>query len=195
MIYVIDDFYPNPDLIRNAALKLKYNDGYFGGKLNYASSRALNPWANNRVYLFNKWQTQVQRPILNFTLKANGSFNLGYSEKHKSSWIHQDNTIKGEEGQMWAAVIYLTPNPPENSGTCFFKNEQGQLKGQGRGPAYKDSVLDSGSEWKPHLQVENIYNRCILYHGDLYHAPTVSYFGNSKQSGRLTQVGFFYAEL
>jgi hypothetical protein len=37
----------------------------------------------------------------------------------------------------------------------------------------------------------NVYNRLILYRGTLYHRSMIPGFGDSVETGRLTQVFFF----
>ena len=39
--------------------------------------------------------------------------------------------------------------------------------------------------------IANKYNRLVLYRGDLLHRSLLSGFGNSIETGRLTQVFFF----
>ena len=64
-----------------------------------------------------------------------------------------------------------------------------------KGPAFKNNYFDGANTlWKPHLVVENKYNRCLIYDGTYFHAPTVSSFGNNKETGRLTQIGFWQSE-
>lgn len=89
----------------------------------------------------------------------NGRFHL-ISEDSKSWGIHKDTT-------NWAAVIYLTPDAPKNSGTSFFTENHNLI-----------------------FEVENIFNRCIIYKSKIPHRST-SYFGNTLEDSRLTQVFFF----
>ena len=63
----------------------------------------------------------------------------------------------------YAGLIYLTPNPPKESGT----------------------TINSSTR----ITVENVYNRLVSYPGKLYHAPT-DLFGDSKDNGRMT-ITFF----
>ena len=57
MIYIVDDFYPDPDEIRRKALELEYKDGQRKGKVNHPGARAYNPWYDNMIYLRNRWET------------------------------------------------------------------------------------------------------------------------------------------
>ena len=77
------------------------------------------------------------------------------------TWIHKDDV-------EWAGVLFLTPDAPVNSGTGIF-NENKKLV----------------------TMIGNIYNRLVLYRGDLFHRSMVSGFGSTVHDGRLTQVFFF----
>lgn len=81
--------------------------------------------------------------------------------KGSKSWIHADKCD-------WAGVLYLTPNAPVESGTNFF-NE-------------KNDIVDS---------IGNKFNRAIFYKADQLHSSNLSGFGESADTGRLTQVFFF----
>jgi len=81
--------------------------------------------------------------------------------KGDSTWIHKD-------GVEWAGVLFLTPNAPINSGTGIY-NEDKKLV----------------------TMIGNVYNRLVLYRGTLYHRSMIPGFGDSVNTGRLTQVFFF----
>jgi hypothetical protein len=78
-----------------------------------------------------------------------------------STWIHKDDT-------NWAGVLYLTPDADVNSGTGIFDENQNLV-----------------------TVIGNVYNRLVLYRGDLFHRSLISGFGNDVNTGRLTQVFFF----
>ena len=81
------------------------------------------------------------------------------------TWVHKDQS-------QWAGVLYLTPNAPMEAGTGIYKETTDG----------KFELIDA---------IGNIYNRIILYRGDLLHRSLLSGFGNSPETGRLTQVFFF----
>ena len=103
------------------------------------------------------------------------------------TWVHHDDT-------EWAGVLYLTPDPILDSGTSIYRHKE-TLN-------YKYSSTDSidynNSEdarnldkWEPVLSSSNIYNRLVLYKGDMYHRSTIAGFGTTKETGRLFQTFFF----
>jgi hypothetical protein len=81
------------------------------------------------------------------------------------TWIHKDPS-------MWAGVLYLNPDAPIEAGTGLYKEVKEQ----------EFELVDA---------IGNIYNRLILYRGDILHRSLLSGFGNCKRTGRLTQVFFF----
>jgi hypothetical protein len=48
-------------------------------------------------------------------------------------------------------------------------------------------------DWEEVDRFGNIYNRLVLYRGNLYHA-SVDYFGTTPEDGRLFQTFFFNTE-
>ena len=84
------------------------------------------------------------------------------------TWVHRDS--QGEKQGEWAAVLYLTPNPPLDSGTAIYENEESDMN----------------------IGVGNIYNRLGAYRGKvLYHRSILPGFGNTLETSRLTQTFFF----
>ena len=224
MIYVIDDFYPNPDEVREKALELKYKSGIStlpNGRVNHPGSRAttnhLTGWYHaNRIYLRNRWQQIVNEKTTAFTrIGSNCAFNLGLEDKeNRFSWIHSDDGMAPQaraKYTMWACVIYLSPNPPPRTGTLLFENPNGSIyddqmlghKDEMKDKAkyyppirenYWDNPVAFDKNWKVHLNVANRYNRMVMYNGHMLHAPEDAGYGTTKETGRLTQIGFWFSE-
>ena len=107
--------------------------------------------------------------ILNSKIKSwrQDSFRFQLCLENDDTWVHSD-------GIEWAGVLFLTPDAPLESGTGIYKQDN--------------------TEWKLVTAMGNIYNRLILYHGNLFHRSILPGFGQNKQNGRLTQVFFFETE-
>ena len=182
----IDNFYNNPDEVRDYILTQDFNiTGNFPGKrtepiLNESTTEYISKlishegevdWANNKEY--------------------NGSFQ--YTTKNDTSWIHAD------EYNHWAGVLYLTPNAPLDSGTGIFKHKETGLY---KIPRMIDGSIDREltnkiyndagdiSKWELVNYIGNVYNRLVIYQGDLFHT-SLKYFGNNLEDGRLFQTFFF----
>lgn len=184
---IIDDFYSNPDEVRSFALKQNFDTiGNFPGA---RTEPILND--NTKDYI-NKHIAPVHGDIDWVNNKQyNGSFQ--YTTKRDSSWIHAD------EFNEWAGVLYLTPNAPLKGGTGIFKHIETGL--------YKIPRLSNGdidrkladliyadandlSKWEVVDVIGNVYNRLVIYQGDLFHT-SLDYFGTNINNGRLFQTFFF----
>ena len=100
----------------------------------------------------------------------------------------------------YAGVLYLSPGALETGGTTFYRLRQadGSLGGN-MCPSQHANLREAlgvaalpPSAWKEDVAIPNVFNRLIVYRGDLVHAAT-SYFGVEKRSKRLTVVFFWRA--
>jgi hypothetical protein len=102
----------------------------------------------------------------------------------------------------WAGVVYLTPNAPLSGGTGIFKHKETGLI---YSPKLEDGSVDKEllnyigkdsqdmTKWDLVDRLANVYNRMVLYRGDLFH-QSLDYFGTDKENGRLFQTFFFSTE-
>jgi len=95
------------------------------------------------------------------------SFSFQLCTEEVETWVHKDQSD-------WAGVLYLTPNAPLDAGTGLYREDG-----------------DGGYELVTALG--NVYNRLVLYRGDQFHSSMLPGFGNTPETGRLTQVFFFNA--
>lgn len=195
MIHIIDDFYSDPDKIREQGLALEKKIGKKGNNHKHPGSRSMGSFSDeNKIYLRNRFSKILGKNVITFKNAAN----FNYSEQEDEyNWVHFDWTINnyGTDYNMWASVIYLTPNAPLNTGTALFRHiPSGTLKIKGawdRGDPWQGSWFDTKDrKYEPHTIIGNVYNRCILYTGDYFHTSLNGGFSE----GRLTQVSFFQAE-
>lgn len=188
---IIDDFFDDPHHIRKIGLDLlgeKHSCIVNDDTKNYPGIRCLVPKEINE-HLISSIETIVGQKVTNFI----SSFHIT-SAIHKCGLIHKD-----KEGL--AGLIYLNENPSENSGTilCECTNEEGhgRVKDFNEASSTKDiSFIKSFGEFKEQFnqenfkiieEIENKFNRLILYDGNEYHAPYY-YFGNNLFNSRLVLV-------
>lgn len=185
---IVDDFYKNPDEVRTFALSQEFSQ--LG---NYPGQRTKPFLAEN---VKNSIQ-EIIRPhageITWWGDDSTGSFQ--YTTAVDRSWIHSDDTTD------WAAVLYLTPDAPLSSGTGLFRHKETGIR-RWRSSEHPDEVNANSpanmhsqdvTKWEMVDRIGNIYNRMILYRGDLFHV-SLDYFGSDKENGRLFQVFFFNTE-
>ena len=175
-VIVIDDFYSNPDGVRDFALQqeFKYWETYPGLRtksfLNQSTKDTLSQILYNAGGEITNWNEKDG---------LTGSFELATSKDR--SWIHTDHF------NTWAGVIYLTPNAPLSGGTGLYRYKKTGATLSSQLEQYEAQDI---TKWELCDIVGNIYNRLILYPGNLYHA-SMDYFGKDLHSGRLFQTFFF----
>jgi len=190
----IDNFYTNPNEVREFALKqeFKVRGNYPGQRTKSFLTDSLKKKMRDILYPFageiTYWGSDDKEN--NYT----GSFQYTVSEDR--SWIHADSTTD------WAAVCYLTPDAPLSAGTGIFRhkatgwshydykreNEPGYVESAPPGNEMRDYT-----KWEMVDRIGNVYNRLIMYRADNYHV-SLDYFGQNMHDGRLFQVFFFNTE-
>jgi hypothetical protein len=184
----ISDFYSNVDSVREFALQQE-----FGVRGNYPGQRTV-PFINDSIK--NVIQNSI-RPFAGNVTWWGGEYTgaYQYTTAKDRSWIHSDATTD------WAGVCYLTPDAPLSAGTGLFRLKENGL----RAWRYADHTDEENKEgihnkysqyytkWEMVDRIGNVYNRLILYRGDLFHV-SLDYFGTDKYDGRLFQTFFFNTE-
>lgn len=173
-LLIINDFYQDPDSIRNYALSLP-----FDVKGNYPGLRTKHYLPNDVKSAIQHWMSPVGA-ITNWfeSTGYTGAFQLATA--FDRTWIHSDYM------NNWAGVCYLTPNAPSSSGTGLFRHKHTGLHSR----IDKDYEGYDFTKWELFDKIGNKYNRLILYRADLFHA-SLDYFGEDLQTGRLFQTFFF----
>lgn len=177
-LVIAEDFYDNPDEVRAFALSQPFD--VVG---NY-------PGARTKPFMNDSMKTTISRlvgptagPVTNWYEESGftGAFQLCTAADR--TWIHADSF------NTWAGVCYLTPNAPLSGGTSLYRH-----KATGHHEKI-DADYESYdyTKWEVVDRIGNVYNRIVLYRGNLFHA-SVDYFGSNMQDGRLFQTFFFDTE-
>jgi hypothetical protein len=179
-IAIVDDFHPHPKAWRRHALSLPFD--HYG---NFPGKRTQATFDDDLV---RRMEHAIGRRITDWpTEKSNASFQL--TDHEDTTWVHADDYI--------SAVLFLTPDAPLLTGTSFYRH---LATGLHRYPGPRaDGGVDVFNRDGPHFdrwqevdRVGNIFNRMVIFPGNLFHAAT-GYFGSpeSPPEQRLTQVFFF----
>jgi hypothetical protein len=174
---VIDNFYSNPDAVRNYALEQE-----FLVKGNYPGVRTT-PYLPDDVKDCISYWMGFAGPVTSWFENTGytGAFQLTTAQDR--TWIHADHH------NMWAGVCYLTPDAPHTGGTGLYRHKpSGEFK-----RTNSDHEGYDYTKWDLFDKVGNKYNRLIIYRGDLFHA-SIDYFGDNLHNGRLFQTFFFNTE-
>ena len=183
---IIDDFFEDPDLIREIALNAEYKDcksHEYGGDWPGKRSDFLNNILDKDIFdkfIFKLFEMSSPNEIPHSDYYIESYFQCCV-ESDGDSWIHTD-----ELGRpiTTASVIYLTPNPAENSGTILYEPIN-----QGFDP-YQ---MSNPKNYIEKNVIENKYNRMITYDTREFHKSD-TYFGNNIDNCRITIVSFFITQ-
>lgn len=208
-ITCVDNFYNNPDEIRNFALSLTYNkeeEGVYPGERTKPIHQIDNEF-NIRFTLkvlslfYNYRHEDVRFKVTSYFQKIY-PFSEDMNDPLNNGWFHSD-----DDYNMAAGVIYLTPSANLESGTTFGKvsgectNIDYSLSSDMRNKLYKNNNLNDidiesyrnqillyNSSFQTTLEVKNQYNRLIFYDSKIPHREN-NFFCSPKEP-RLTQVFF-----
>jgi len=175
---ILDNVYESPDDVRAFALtcNFKEHSAYHKGR------------RTDECYRFDglkeRFEQVLGRKIINWEkYGTNGCFQY---------CIGGDQLVYHNDTQQYAGVLYLTPNAPVASGTNLYRaRNTGSMVGKDADyhKTYPTGHLDP-APFEIVDVVGNVYNRVILFNSHLIHAAS-SYFGDSKENGRLFQLFFF----
>ena len=189
-IVVVDNFYEYPDWVREYAMNnLEYNySGYHKGQR--SSDRFILEGTKE------KFEEILGKRITNWNHAsyANGVFQYCTS---------QDPIVYHVDSQTYAAMVYLTPNAPLQTGTATYKSKiTGATRfDQPGGEEYYNTFKGLSSEMNFYDNttfevvdtVANVYNRLVMFDSKSIHAAT-GYFGDEIENARFFHLFFFDVE-
>jgi glycosyltransferase involved in cell wall biosynthesis len=176
-VFVVDDFYENPDMIRQFALstKYEYSEWYKGQR---SVDRFLSPQIKKR------FEEIIGQKIIRWEEHGqNGKF--AFCTPEDPVVYHYDN-------QKWAGMIYLTPNAPYDTGTTLHAHKATGIREADHpnsDECFKGGFFD-GTKFDLVDSIGNIYNRLVIFNARSFHAAH-RYFGTNIENGRLFHLFFF----
>lgn len=179
-VIIVDDFYTNPDDVRKFALAQEFDQTG-----NYPGKRTKTFLNQSTMECIESILKPFSGDIIDWCANdgLTGSFQITTSCER--SWIHADDF------NSWAGICYLTPNAPLSGGTGLFRYKETKNMYQDNRD-YTGETQDM-TKWELVNQIGNIYNRLVLYRGNLWHT-SLDYFGKSNEDGRLFQLFFLVTE-
>lgn len=201
---VIDNFLECPVQVREWALQQHYIDcktytkimGQFTDWPGVRSNGVLDLDPIYANFVFSKVADIIKKNSNVENMSIRSYFQLTKTTDG-ASWVHQDNNMK------YAAILYLNPDSDPRHGTTFYrcnnlaKWESYMLDEIGYNTATTINEQENTALFEelftPVDIIGNVFNRLVLYKGDIYHKST-SYFGEILQNSRLTQVFFIQDE-
>ena len=193
---VVDNFFDNPDKIREYALSLEYArdpDGHWPG-LRSKQISELNPVLYRRIL---EKITSLYMEDLDFrewTAAASMKFQLIPAGENYGGWIHLDNIA------VLTAIVYLTPSGDFNTGTSLFKLKDNQLgydpiwnaekqltnKTRDEQEGYR---LKNNDQFIETARVGGFYNTLVTFDSGEFHSANDISMDNKED--RLTLIIFF----
>lgn len=183
-IFVVDNFYEDPNMVRQYALQQEFNGDLRFYKGKRTIGRHSTPQIKQKFEeIMGEPITRWDTPSEEFGGSMNGVFQFCTPE---------DALVYHHDEQKWAAMIFLTPDAPLQTGTSFYRHKETGIKvaedtdsfrafSGGYYDATKFELIDT---------VGNIYNRCVIFDARQIHAAT-EYFGQTKEDSRLFHIFFF----
>ncbi len=199
---IIDNFYDNPQLVRNVALKLNYSvkkNALYPGKEAYIKSNIWEEsWNKMTNYIPEKVIYDGKNPPF-----LQGKFRIATLQdaKKRIDRVHVDQ-------QKWSGIICLTEDENCKSGLVFYKHkptnnitwdEKWFKKNRSyltklRGEEYRSALLELFLDENEFEEIGTMpirFNRAIVFMAKVFHG-TGKVFGDSVLTGRLTQHFEFY---
>ena len=182
-IVIIDDFYAQPDDIRKLALSKSYNEPP-------ADTPRLAVTA-----VCNEHETMAMGDLLkphipqiknNNVVGINVLFRYTLANAQKKVFCHVD-------GCSYAGLLYLSKPEDCAGGTTIYRHKTtgDEIYDKAHKQLYD---FKDAAQWEIISEVEMVYNRLVMYPGQLFHAITPVFFGDSIDNARLTQNVFIFRE-
>jgi hypothetical protein len=188
-LIVVDNFYENPDIVREYALTREFKSNEMYHKGNRTEERYIPSWVKDEFSrILNKQVTEF--------VGATGVFQY---------CVAQDSVVYHYDTQEYAAMVYLSPHAPLQTGTKTFRSKITGLFGAatdddasrlGKTKEELDRLSFNGNNFYDRNNMElvdsvaNVYNRCVIFHARALHAAT-GYYGSNKDDSRLFHLYFF----
>ena len=198
--FCIDNFYNNPDAIREYALSLDFNNiGPCQGRRT-APLHEINPefsdvfakqllsvfydMGRNDVQWMIRSHFHLHRVTDNSTFAKNTDQTLQVAHKYRDFVPSYESEIPTavhlDDNSFFSGVVYLNPIAEPHAGTAIYRVvENTDPIRYGNGDIEKETVIESAN-------FKQVYNRLVVFDGKSYHGRT----GDNTQSERLTHVFF-----
>lgn len=183
-LVVVDNFYDEPDKVRQIALEQSFNPDlrYHKGQ---RTEKKFIAQGTKQVF-----ESLLGRKIINWVDYAyNGIFQFCTAE---------DPLVYHSDMQRYAGAVYLTPNAPITTGTSFYRSKKfPEIRKCHSSDTMYNQVFENNYYDKTRFElvdiVGNVYNRLVLWDASLIHSAS-EYFGSNKENSRLFHLFFFDIE-
>lgn len=177
-IFVVDNFYTDPYAVREYALQQEFIEDlrYYKGK-------------RTKEKFFIPGTKKFFEQIIGQQIKLWDEYDMNGVFQ---SCDAEDPLVYHTDLQQWAAMIYLTPNAPFQSGTSLYAHKETKVRHSsesGIETAFDGGFYD-GTKFELVDSIGNVFNRLVIFNGKCIHAPS-QYFGKTLSDSRLFHMFFF----
>ena len=182
-VVIQDDFYSDPEKIRNLALTRSYQRPPGNTPRLAVTSVCDETEARSMFDLLHPFLPEIDG---NRVVGVNVLFRYTLAGTIKKIFCHVD-------GCSNAGLVYLSRPEDCAGGTTIYRHK-----------ATGDEIYDKANrhlydftdadQWQIITEIDMVYNRLVMYPGQLFHAITPVFFGDSIENSRLTQNVFIYRE-
>lgn len=189
----VDDFYDDPDNIRDIALSSEYYEdkksiGYNFGSAPWPGKMSKKPYAPNWIDV--KVSNLLNKNVRQARQADSGCFRISKKNSVSANLLHADSA----NNSYYAGVLYLTKNKEDVPGTIFYKQKSTGLDRASNEEHLKSIILKNEfndlDKWTTHTISNIVYNRLLIYPANKFHGigPV---FGDDDESARIVQIFYF----
>ena len=197
-VTVLDNFFDNPNDVREFALKQTYKpdegNHWPGERTSELADIDKNFWRHfteRALSLFYNFDNEVIEWTINSAFQK-------VSSNYSGGWVHTDKP------DILTGIVYLNPNTNPEAGTSiFYRNKENpfafpindkekKIQFQNKSDAKKQEKyrLENNNQFEEVIRVSNAYNRLVLFDSSLFHSANGYFGGEDGQDARLALVFF-----
>ena len=194
-VTIVDNFYENPELVRDFALSQKFypSNGRYPGKrtelISDLNRDFFHNFCNKLFSLFYNLNEAQFEWNVETTFQKIGRLSENKESKFNQGWIHSDK-------KFFSGIIYLSEDsvgtniyePIDNNIICETDIKKLFYLGKHvNEEEYSRSISENNSKFKESIRINGKFNRLVLFEGGVFHGVPSFYCENEE---RLTQVFF-----
>ena len=192
-VIVVDNFYANPDLVREYAMN----------NLEFAPSNYHKGQRSQSRYIIDGTKEKLEEVLGKRITNWNDG---GYANGVFQFCTADQPIVYHVDSQMYAAMVYLTPDAPPQTGTAMYRSKvTGISSFPGQESRMGDEYVDTfrgnnkemnffdGTQFEKIDDIGNVYNRLVIFNSSQLHAAT-EYFGDAIDNARFFHMFFFDVE-
>lgn len=221
-IFILDNFFENPDEIREQLSKIEYSNSKIlpGRKPAYPGTNSKEDLPENIEKLMIEKLGKLTRARKIWKGNMPSISRIAFENEESDITVHTDRAYKldFENGKVlnnpyvqWTVLVYMTPDDYCKGGLSFQKNEQLNLThfplnheatedmsyiyGMYQQMLMPDYLNANSDNWTTIKKVDMKYNRGVIFPAHYFHSIFGPQgFGNSFENCRLINIGWFYTK-